>query len=211
MTSALRSTMDVGGIRCCGGEGTTHVSKRTKGGGTVSSGGTGEGGTGILAEQEFCRIVQWKTLQKKPPRNLKISPLAAVPHKLRSWRAILDLSSELEVNCKRIPLVNDASEALAPEAALNQMGDALLRLIVAVAEALADRGDIVFAKLDLKDGYWRLSVERGAEWNFAYVLPPVLGQDPEDVELVIPLAVQMGWRDSGFLLHSTKNSARCGQ
>ena len=62
-----------------------------------------------------------------------------------------------------------------------------------------DGGNIVFSKLDIKDGYWRLLVQRGAEWNFAYVLPPVPRQDPEDVELVVPLAVQMGWSmSSGF-------------
>ena len=123
------------------------------------------------AEQGFCRIVKWRTLRHKPPKNLKISPLAAVPHRSWSWRAILDLSFKLEVNGERIPLVNDASKVLAPKAALNQMGDALPRLIAVVAEALWDRGDIVFAKLDIKDDYWRLLVERGAEWNFAY-LPP---------------------------------------
>ena len=119
------------------------------------------------AEQGFCWIVKWRTLQHKPPKNLKISPLAAVPHKSRLWRAILDLSFELEVSGERIPSVNDSSKALAPKAALNQMGDALPRLIAAVAEAPLDGGDIVFANLDIKDGYWRLSVERGAEWNFA--------------------------------------------
>ena len=52
--------------------------------------------------QGFCRILKWKTLRRDPPRDLKISPLAAVPHKSRSWRAILDLSFELEVNGKLV-------------------------------------------------------------------------------------------------------------
>ena len=47
------------------------------------------------AEQGFCWIIKWKALWNNPHRNIKISPLAAVPHKLRSWRAILDLSFEL--------------------------------------------------------------------------------------------------------------------
>ena len=124
----------------------------------------------------FCRIVKWADLRKNPPQKLKISPLAAVPHKSRSWRAILDLSFELTVNGRRLPSVNTASKALAPPAALDQMGEALPRLIAAVAAAPATGGDLLFAKLDIKDGYWQLAVERGAEWNFAYVLPPAPGQ-----------------------------------
>ena len=127
-------------------------------------------------QQGFCRIVRWKAIRRNPPRNLKISPLAAVPHKSRAWRAILDLSFETQVNGRKLASVNDASECLAPAAALDQMGEALPRLIAAVAAAPHDAGIIVFAKLDIKDGYWRMSVERGAKWNFAYVLPPAPGQ-----------------------------------
>ena len=54
-------------------------------------------------------------------------------------------------------MVNDAIEALAPPEALDQMGEALPRLIAAVAAAPAAEGDMVFAKLDIKDGYWRIS------------------------------------------------------
>ena len=28
----------------------------------------------------------------------------------------------------------------------------------------------MFAKLDLKDGYWRIMVEDSKEWNFVYIL-----------------------------------------
>ena len=111
------------------------------------------------AEQGFCWIVKWKILWKNPPWNLYISPSAVVPHKSWSWRAILDLSFKQEVYGSRLASVNDASEALAPEAVLNQMEEALLRLIAAVAAALGDGGNIVFAKLDIKDGYWHLLVQ----------------------------------------------------
>jgi len=158
--------------------------------------------------QGFCRILKWKTLRRDPPRDLKISPLAAVPHKSRSWRAILDLSFELEVNGKRLASVNDASEATAPAAALDQMGEALPRLIAAVAAAPGEGGNIVFAKLDIKDGFWRMSVQRGAEWNFAYVLPPAPGQEPRDVDLVVPSAVQMGWTESPGFFCAASETAR---
>ena len=31
---------------------------------------------------------------------------------------------------------------------------------------------ILFSKIDLKDGYWRMVVSEPDTWNFAYVLPP---------------------------------------
>ena len=39
-------------------------------------------------------------------------------------------------------------------------------------------------------------VERGAEWNFEYVLPLAPGQMAGDLELVVPLEIQMGWSES---------------
>ena len=45
-----------------------------------------------------CRIVKWDDIKHKPPANLKISPIAAIPHKSRQFRMILDLSFELKVN-----------------------------------------------------------------------------------------------------------------
>ena len=53
---------------------------------------------------------------------------------------------------------------------------------------------ILFSKIDLKDGYWRMVVNEHDAWNFAYVLPPEHpGDEPE---LVIPDALQMGWSES---------------
>jgi len=40
----------------------------------------------------LARLVAWDDIKACPPPNLKISPLAAVPHKSRRFRAILDLS-----------------------------------------------------------------------------------------------------------------------
>ena len=46
-----------------------------------------------------------------------------------------------------------------------------------------DKGNIVFSKLDIKDGYWRMVDEEGRHLNFAYVLPDVEGAR---IRLVIP-------------------------
>ena len=152
------------------------------------------------AQQGFCWIVKWNDLCKNQPVNLKISPLVAVPHKSKLWRAILDLSFEMEVSRRYLLAAN---EALAPEAVLNQK--ALPCLIAVVATAPGEDSNIIFANLDIKDGYWRMSVERGEEWNF--VLPPVLGQAPDNIDLVAPSAVQMGWSESQVFFCAVSETA----
>ena len=42
-----------------------------------------------------ARIVLWDAIKNDPPAQLKVSPIAMVPHKSRKWRAILDLSFRL--------------------------------------------------------------------------------------------------------------------
>eukprot|EP00957_Ditylum_brightwellii_P013163 994036-Ditylum_brightwellii.AAC.1 len=52
-----------------------------------------------------------------------------------------------------------------------------------------------FAKLDAKDGFWRLIVNEEEAWNFCYVLPPKDGHNItnlDKVELVVPLSIQIG-------------------
>ena len=160
------------------------------------------------ARQGLCSIVRWADIEADPPKRLKVSPLAAVPHKSRAWRAILDLSFGLTVRGRQLPSVNESTTPLAPPEALDQMGAALPRLIEALATAPEGGGPVVFAKLDIKDGFWRLAVEEGAEWNFAYVLPPAPGQAADDVELVVPSALQMGWCESPAFFCAASETAR---
>ena len=51
--------------------------------------------------QGFAKVVSFKSLLKNMPANLKISPIAMIPHKSRQFRAILDLSFELKLNGKK--------------------------------------------------------------------------------------------------------------
>ena len=53
---------------------------------------------------------------------------------------------------------------------------------------------ILFSKIDLKDGYWKMCVNEKYAWNFEYVLPKE--KPEEEVYLVIPDALQMGWCES---------------
>ena len=94
-----------------------------------------------------------------------------IPHKARTYRAILDLSFELALTGYVLPSVNDATRKMAPEDAINQIGSVLPRIIKAMATAPVDGGDIMFSKLDISDGFWRMVCKEGQEWNFAYVLP----------------------------------------
>ncbi len=52
---------------------------------------------------------------------------------------------------------------------------------------------ILFCKLDISDGFWRLVIQEADCFNFAYVLPQAGG---EPIRLAIPAAVQMGWVES---------------
>ena len=64
---------------------------------------------------------------------------------------------------------------------------------------------IFFSKYDISDGFWRMVVAAGSEWNFAYVLPQEEGQP---IGLVIPSALQMGWKKSPDYFCSASETAR---
>ena len=126
----------------------------------------------VMAKKEAgqCDTVVWDDIKHDPPPNLKVSPIAMIPHKSRLFRAILDLSNRIRRAMDGyIPSVNEASEKTAPKGACDQLGHALMRLIHAFAEADEDM-KIFLAKWDIKDGFWRLDCEEGEQWNFCYVL-----------------------------------------
>jgi hypothetical protein len=140
-----------------------------------------------------CRVVEWDNIKDDPPEQLKISPLAMIPHKSRQFRAILDLSFKIRLkNGDIIPSVNETTTLEAPAGAIDQLGQSLQRIIHAFAEA-DENAKIFMAKFDIKDGFWRLDCAEGEEWNFSYVLPQEAG---EPVRLVVPTSLQMGWVES---------------
>ena len=65
----------------------------------------------------------------------------------------------------------------------------LPRIISACTETDLKKGNIIFTKLDIKDGFWCLVYKEGMEWNFAHVLSNPPG---EPVEIMVPSALQMG-------------------
>ena len=52
----------------------------------------------------------------------------------------------------------------------------------------------MFAKLDIKDGFWRLVVNAEDAWNFCYAIPNEHADTPlADTKIVVPNSLQMGW------------------
>ena len=152
-----------------------------------------------------ARVVDWESIRHNPPPQLKISPVAAIPHNSKPYRSILDLSFRLRLEDGGvIPAVNDTTTKTAPQGACDQIGHALKRLIHAFAEAGEDE-KVFMAKWDIKDGFWRLDCQAGEEWNFAYVLPQEEGMP---VKLVVPTSLQMGWIESPPYFCTASETAR---
>lgn len=154
-----------------------------------------------------CRLVKWKDLLRNLPPNLKISPIAAIPHKSREYRMILDLSYKLITKHLAVPSVNDASEkTIAPQHAMYELGNVIPRLVHQIAHMPNPEVPILFAKVDLKDGYWRMVVSAINAYHFAYVLPTIQPSDNPDI--VIPDSLQMGWSESPPFFCAATETAR---
>ncbi len=152
-----------------------------------------------------ARRFPWHTLRLNPPRQLKISLVAMVPHKSRPFRAILDLSFSTRISATEVvPSVNSTTTKLAPKGSIDQLGHSLNCIIHAVATTNHDE-HVFWAKWDIKDGFWRLDCEDGKEWNFAYVLPSSHGKDPI---LIVPTSLQMGWIESPPYFCAASETAR---
>ena len=83
-----------------------------------------------------ARIVAWYNIKDNPPPQLKISPIAAIPHKSKAYRSILDLSFRLRLENGGVRAsVNDTKTKTAPKGAIDHIGECLSRLIHAFVEA----------------------------------------------------------------------------
>jgi hypothetical protein len=133
-------------------------------------------------------IVVWEDIKDNPPRELKISPIAVIPHKLKVLHSVLDLSFQLKLkNGGVLASVNDTTEKTAPKGVIDQFGDCLSRIIHAFAEA-DETAKIFMAKWDIKDGFWHLDCAEGEEYNFSYILP-----QPEEEPIQIVSQSHFKW------------------
>jgi len=154
---------------------------------------------------ETAHLVNWTDIQHNIPPNLKVSPLAAVPHKSRQFRAILDLSFQIRMAGLKLPSINATTKPHANPAAMRQLGQTLPWLIWAMATAAPKHDPIFFSKWDIKDGFWHLVVSPDNAWHFCYVLP---GNDGEPIQLVVPTSLQMGWCESPVFFCTASETAR---
>jgi hypothetical protein len=162
----------------------------------------------------FSQIFPWADIQKLCPSQLKVSPLAVIPQVGRRGRLLLDLSFAVHAPqgkgkraCRSYatatplaPSVNDTTTKLSPDYPIKELGRVLLRLLWFMAKVPAEE-TIMFAKIDLSDGFWRMLVAEDQQWNFAYTLPGAVGPP----RIVVPHALQMGWTESpGYFCAATE-------
>ena len=157
----------------------------------------------------FCQVFTWEELKRIRPARLKISPVAVVPQVGRRGRIILDLSFPVyQMNEGVVTVVqesvNDTTARTAPTVPVKEIGKVLQRLLHYMRDTPAGL-HILFSKLDISDGFWRLVVREEDSFNFAYVLPQLPGQP---TRIVVPRAVQMGWTESPPLFCAVTETAR---
>jgi len=93
----------------------------------------------------------------------------------------LDLSFQLRLRGIKLPSINAETVSLSDHKSMEQMGKALWCLVNVVAKSKNNHGPIVFAKWDIKDGFWQLVVSEEDSWNFCYVLLRINEDDPMEI------------------------------
>ncbi len=108
-----------------------------------------------------AKLILWDDIKDDPPPRWKILPIAAIPHKLKAFHSILDLSFHLWLKHGGfLDSVNNSTVKMAPQGALDQLGHTLSRIIHAFAKAEYD-AKIFMVKWDVKDGFWWMDCEVG--------------------------------------------------
>lgn len=157
----------------------------------------------------YAKVIRYGDIKKHLPAKLKISPVAMIPHKSRSFRTILDLSFRLRHLGKLMESVNSATVQQAPAESMIQLGQCVQRLIAFLADNYNPEQPFLFSKLDIKDGFWRMAVNDENAWNFCYVLPSDdHNDDIDDILIVVPNCLQMGWCESPPFFCAASETAR---
>jgi hypothetical protein len=123
----------------------------------------------------FSRVILWEDLRRLHPVNLKILPVAVLPQTGCRGRIVLDLSFPVyqEVNgvvTVTQDSVNSTTVLKAPSIPVKDIGKVLPCMLQYMQDTPAGL-HILFSKLDISDGFWRLIVQWFDNYNFAYVLP----------------------------------------
>ncbi len=173
----------------------------------------------------FIRILTASELFDNPHPELKISRVAVIPQANRRGRIILNLSAQVNVEDQspserqrrkkghrtnkhkfsKHPSVNETTVPAEDQAGVEALGTAMTSIMQFMFDTDPEH-EIDWNKIDLSDGFWRMVVEDGKEWNFAYQLPRRPG-DTED-HFVVPSSLQMGWKNSPALFCTATEAAR---
>ncbi len=158
------------------------------------------------AAARFVRLVPDHILfgPKFSPET-KISRLAVVPQHDRRGRLILNLSARVTLPPERIPnsrrkrkrthpSVNETTADVPDQEPVKALGTAMAAILHFCFET-PWYWEILWQKIDLSDGFWRMIVEAGKEYNFVYEMPPRPG-DGGKRYFVVPSSLQMGWKNS---------------
>ena len=152
----------------------------------------------------FVSIVTADELFDGHPPDLKISRVAVVPQNNRRGRIILNLSAEVDMGYQKVPgrrrkkqrihpSVNQTTEPADDQTSVKALGTALASILSFMYETNPS-WEIDWQKIDLSDGFWRMIVADGKEYNFVFQLPRRPG-DTQDM-FVVPSSLQMGWKNS---------------
>lgn len=138
--------------------------------------------------------------------NLKISRVAVIPQANRRGRIILNLSAEVDVpepsrskrrrkhkRGRKHQSVNETTVPVPDQSGVEALGTAM-RSIMQFMFDTDSEWEIDWQKIDLSDGFWRMCVAEGSQWNFVYQLPKREGDT--EFHYVVPAALQMGWKNS---------------
>ena len=148
----------------------------------------------------FVKIVRHDDLfGESTPKELKISRVAVVPQENRRDRIILNLSAEVELpetrrsGKRKHPSVNETTVPAEDQEPVQNLGRAVPELLRFMHDVDCS-WEIMWQKIDLSDGFWRMIVEAGKEHNFVFQMPGRPGDDT--IYYVVPSALQMGWKNS---------------
>ena len=95
-----------------------------------------------------------------------------------------------------------------PEA-MAQLGQVLKRIIYLMDLHRHHFLPFKFTKLDVKEGYRRMTVANEDVWNFCYILLSLkYCNSMDDIELVVTNILQMGWCESPPFFCSGSETAR---
>ena len=165
--------------------------------------------TATKVKNGYSKVVRYGDIKNNLPPQLKISPVAMIPHKSRSFRTILDLSFRLRLKGTLMPSVNSETTKQAPAESMIQLGLCIQRLVATLADNFDPHKPFKFAKLDIKDGFWRMAVNNEDAWNFCYVLPQEHSPtNIDDTQIVVPNCLQMGWCESPPFFSASSETAR---